>query len=174
MRYGKVKICGCRISVKKHGDCGSRLYNIWRHLKQRCTNKYYYEHYGSKQIKVCAEWQDYKKFKEWALSNGYKDGLSIDRIDYDGDYTPDNCRWANRVLQNANRSLQHNNKSGYRGINWYKRTSKWRARVSKDHKHVELGLFDTVKEALECRNSYIIEHNLPNLIQLYVGEPHET
>ena len=118
---GITKSCGCLqkdivaerlwkhgLSVDANGNT-PRLYGIWRNMKQRCFNskasKYYL--YGGKNIKVYKEWLEYKPFHEWALSNGYKDNLTIDRIDGDKDYCPENCRWATRKQQSRNTSQNH-------------------------------------------------------------------
>jgi len=81
-----------------------RLHNIWTDMKTRCynANTPVFKYYGAKGIKVCDIWKNsFKSFYEWALSNGYEDDLSIDRINYEGDYEPDNCRWAD-LFQQAN------------------------------------------------------------------------
>jgi hypothetical protein len=88
----------------------TRLYSIWKNMKKRC---YYpkhnsYKYYGGKGIKVCDEWlDDYKAFKSWALSSGYNELLSIDRIDINDDYRPENCRWSTPKQQSYNRSTHH-------------------------------------------------------------------
>lgn len=79
----------------KHGDRYSRLYRIWTNMKARCYNTHEpkYQHYGAKGITVCDEWHDYVCFKEWALSNGYDDTLTIDRIRVTGNYCPSNVQF---------------------------------------------------------------------------------
>jgi hypothetical protein len=86
----------------------TRLYNIWKMMRKRCRCKSRsdYKYYGGRGIKVCEEWNrsdGYDSFRKWALENGYKDGLTIDRIDVDKDYSPDNCRWATMLEQSYNR-----------------------------------------------------------------------
>lgn len=111
---GRSKSCGCYHSdimhdVGKvnttHGMSNSRLYRIWRHIINRCNNPSdsSYSNYGQRGITVCDEWLSFDSFMNWALNNGYEDGLSIDRIDTDESYTPDNCRWADDKTQANNR-----------------------------------------------------------------------
>lgn len=107
--------CGCKRGEAhvEHGDNRrhgktARLYSIWRGMLWRCNHKNRSKNsYTKNNIKVCDEWFDYKLFKDWALENGYKDNLSIDRIDYKGDYTPENCRWVSAIEQSNNKSNNH-------------------------------------------------------------------
>ena len=90
----------------KHGGKGTKLYQIWCGIKRRCYKPSCksYSHYGGRGITMCEDWKDdYSVFKEWALSNGYEDGLSIDRIDNNKGYYPENCRWATIKEQNSNK-----------------------------------------------------------------------
>lgn len=114
LQNGNSRSCGCLNSetVTKrnkeratHGDTKTPLYRSWANMKERCTNPAHsgYPYYGGRGIKVCEEWKDYTKFREWALSVGYDydPKWTIDRIDPDGDYCPENCRFLTRQQQNA-------------------------------------------------------------------------
>ena len=99
-------------SPMRHGEHDTRLFNIWRGMKQRCLNpkNVKYKDYGGRGIKICDEWMDYLNFAKWAKSNGYSEVLTIDRIDVDGDYRPGNCRWADMKTQANN--TRRNKKRG--------------------------------------------------------------
>ena len=111
----KTKSCGCLRNEKrfltstKHGHTKGgkipKLYNVWSTMKSRCLNKNNekYHNYGGRGIKVCDEWLEFDPFYRWSKENGYKEGLSIDRIDVNGNYSPDNCRWADIETQSYNK-----------------------------------------------------------------------
>lgn len=109
---GRTKSCGClqkekvSESCKKHGLYGTRLYKIWSNMIQRCSNENNdsYKTYGAKGVFVCEEWKQFDSFCNWAMVSGYSDTLSIDRIENDKGYTPQNCRWATPQEQTDNRS----------------------------------------------------------------------
>lgn len=104
-----VTSCGCKQHYKKHfihGQTNTRLYNIWCRMKSRCNTPTasHYDYYGGRGISVCDEWNSsFIAFYEWALSAGYKNSLSIDRIDPNGNYCPDNCRWVPLIEQSRNK-----------------------------------------------------------------------
>lgn len=117
LKRGNTQSCGCLSREKSserryiHGGKANseRLYSIWKNMNSRCnakesTNEFLYRYYGSKGIAVCDDWKDYKNFKEWAMNNGYTDELTIDRINGNLGYNPENCRWVTRKIQSNNLS----------------------------------------------------------------------
>lgn len=131
---------------------GERLDNIYHGMKQRC---YYPRHkgyklYGGRGITVCDEWKNSSKaFFEWALANGYKDHLTLDRIDSDGNYEPSNCRWISRREQAANRRTKSN--TGVVGVYYHKRSNRYEAHIRIDGVLRHLGSSKSLDEAIAFR-----------------------
>lgn len=119
LRSGHTTSCGCASPFKRtHGGTYERLYSVWCAMKRRCygIRTINYPNYGGRGIRVCDEWRnDYAAFRKWALKNGYEKGLELDRIDVDGNYEPDNCRWVTRQKQSynkrSNRVIEYKGKS---------------------------------------------------------------
>lgn len=116
LRQGTTVSCGCK--TRKHGYANKeRLYQTWKNMRRRCydPNNKRYAQYGGRGIRICSEWDDYAAFRSWAIANGYSDELTIDRVDVDGNYCPENCRWATPKEQannvTRNRVIDYNGKS---------------------------------------------------------------
>ena len=164
--------CHCLRGVT-HGMSRTRIYSIHKGIKQRCrnTNCSIYYKYGEKGIDVCDEWYNsFEAFKDWAFANGYDDKLTIDRIDNNKGYFPENCRWADYTTQNTNMSLLKTNKSGYAGISLANKGKKYVCVISVNNKSKRIGSYNTKKEAVEARNKFIDDNNLPHKKNVYTGE----
>lgn len=153
----KTKSCGCYRLFLRHTQCNThgkthtRLFSVWRGIKQRCNNlnDSSYQYYGGRGITVCEEWKnDFEKFYNWSLANGYTDELTIDRINPDGNYEPDNCRWVNFFIQNINKRPQKN-KTGYPGVR-KKKNDHFDATIRTRKGRVSLGTFLTKEEAFSA------------------------
>ena len=175
VKIGDTKSCGCyskrRTSEthKTHGLGSTKLYNIWTKMKDRILNpkNKAYTDYGGRGITICDEWKnDFMSFYNWAMSNGYEEnkGLSIDRIDNDGNYCPENCRWTTQTIQARNQRIRKNNTSGYRGVSFREDRNKYKAQICVNNKNKGLGYFQTAVEAGIAYNNYIIENNLEGFI----------
>lgn len=112
---GDTTSCGCfatEILIKRnttHGDSSTRLYRIFSGMISRCKypSATEYEDYGGRGITVCDEWKDYNNFKQWAMSNGYTDELTLERNDVNGNYCPNNCKWVTMNEQSNNKRSSH-------------------------------------------------------------------
>lgn len=115
----KAKSCGCnnKTSHTIHGMSHTRIHDTWNHMISRCHNKNhrFYKYYGGRGIKVCEEWigtEGFMRFYDWATKNGYQETLTLDRIDNNKGYSPENCRWVTQSVQNnnkrSNRNIEYN------------------------------------------------------------------
>jgi hypothetical protein len=165
-RIKKIKSCKSCIS-KTHNMSKTKIYGVWVNIKARCLNKNstYFYHYGGRGITICNEWRsDFMSFYNWAIDNGYEEGLSIDRIDVDGNYEPNNCRWETKAVQSSNIRAKgrKNNTSGCKGVSFNKERRKWSASIQYNKKSIFLGLFENKTDAMDCYNNYIKNNKLPH------------
>ena len=141
-------------------------------MLQRCTNPNHkaYKNYGARGITVCEEWLDIKLFIEWAeATHPNIKGYSLDRIDNDKGYSPENCRWADRVTQNTNQRISKDSTYGYKGISF--RGISWIAEIGIGNKSKYIGSFKTIEDAIQARDIFIIQNNLPHKLSTeYVKE----
>jgi hypothetical protein len=148
------------LSNIKHGMHNTHFYQVWADMKTRCSNdnSSQYHYYGGRGIAVCTWWYSFENFRD-DLYDSYlshvevygRDNTSIDRIDVDGDYKPDNVRWTTKQEQARNRRIQSNNNSGCVGVNYRESNAKWRAYICVNRKHITLGTFSTKEEAIRAR-----------------------
>lgn len=165
LKNGTSQSCGCLhremmseiFSTHKMTD--SRLYYIWKGMNARCYVKSHnrYEHYGAKGIVVCDEWKnDFQAFYDWAMQNGYDENAlrnecTIERNDVNGNYCPENCRFASATTQCINQNLRKDNKTGVKGVNWDKNRNKWQAQLQINKKKVLNEHFDNFDDAVKAR-----------------------
>lgn len=167
VKQNKIKSCGCfdgsgdNNPNYKHGLSNHKLQRIYQNIKTRCYNKKSpaYKNYGGRGISVCKEWRnDFSAFFDYVIAlPGYgENGLTLDRIDNNGNYEPGNLRWANGSVQRINSRLRVDNKTGYKGVYFDNHLKKYRAKINV---HIP-GLFESAKLAYEARNQYIKDNKL--------------
>ena len=146
----------------RHGLRSHRLYSVWHDMVRRCTNPKCkdYKDYGARGVSVCDEWLNIETFIN-DMFPIFQEGLSLNRINVNGNYEKSNCRWATKTTQSQNtRLLQSNNKSGYRGVSWHKTNRRWVTTMKVNSKSVHLGSFSNPIDGAKAYDKYIIENNL--------------
>jgi hypothetical protein len=150
-----TKSCGC-LSVEKHtthNKSKTNAYRSWQNMKQRCTNpkNEKFEHYGGRGISICSRWKNFENF--------YNDmgerppNQTLDRIDVNGNYNPDNCRWATRSEQTINRRYPKQT-----GVNWVEKRGKWWVRINVNKRSKHIGYFDNLSKAIEARREAEVKY----------------
>lgn len=183
LRNGHTQSCGClnkeRVleGVLTHGMSYSKIYSIHKAMKGRCYNENneWYKDYGGRGIRMCDDRIKFEMFHEWAKKSGYREGLSIERIDVNGDYEPSNCKWIKPGEQTYNRRMGSNNSTGYSGISLARQGKMFNVRVSSKH----VGSYDTFIEAYRARREaemdtfgkYLYEEpDFNKIMELYTEE----
>lgn len=126
----------------------------YRNMKERCrdTSNKSYSNYGARGIKVCSRWAERKGFWNFVKDMGERpEGYTLDRIDNDGDYSPDNCRWATQSQQKHNTRIYSTNKSGVRGVSFNKASGRWLALIEVSGTRHYLGYYKNIKQAVKAR-----------------------
>lgn len=154
----RARSCGhCKANlnplfIREHKN---RLYHTWSEMRRRCkgkgTNRQYY---GVKGISYCQEWEDFDVFAQWAIDNGYKEDLEIDRIDGNEGYSPENCRWVSHKQNSRNRKAKATNRTGCPGVQLRMRhcgSPSYRAYITVDGKTIHLGTYNSFEDAVASR-----------------------
>lgn len=154
IKPGHTTSCGCfSLEVTtKHGQSGAKAYNSYYHMKGRCYNpsEAGYENYGGRGIKVSERWLE--SFQNFFDDMGEcPEGCSLERIDVNGDYCKENCKWENYSNQAYNQRMSKYNTSGRTGVCWHKAANKWSASIDHMNKQIHLGLFETYDGAVAAR-----------------------
>lgn len=154
---------------KTHGKSGTKIYKIWCDIKQRCfkPKTRSYETYGKLGITMQEDWvNDFKKFYDYVSAlpkynekNLGRNGISIDRINNDGNYKEENLRWSTAKIQARNTKIKRSNTTGYRGVSHSGR-GRYRSYISIDSRYIHLGIRSTAQEAYKLRVTYIKKHKL--------------
>ena len=147
----------CNGTSNKKPNRDHKLYKIWADTKAKlkCTNAHRVS-YLDKNITMCDEWYNsYDNFYDWAIANGYQEGLTIDRIDNNGNYEPSNCRWVNWSIQVVNqRPIKSNNTTGFKGISKLS-DNRWTSMIRYEHRRYILGVYPTALLAAVAYDSFV-------------------
>lgn len=149
--------CGCLFRGKPliyRRTHANKLYNQWSGMIYRCTHEAasHFERYGERGVSVCQEWvESFESFADWSIANGYADSLEIDRIDNNGNYCPENCRWVSHMENSRNRNARKTSKSGVSGVMFREDIQKWRVTIGVNYKRINIGNFDNFEDAVAAR-----------------------
>jgi hypothetical protein len=136
-----------------------KIYLVWKGIKNRCTNQNNkdYKHYGLRGITITEQWLSYDVFYNWAIDNGYKEGLQIDRFNNDGNYEPDNCRFVEPLINRLNKRVT--GKSKYKGVCFHKGNKKFVAVYNYNKTSICLGYYDKEEDAAKAWNIEAMKHD---------------
>lgn len=160
LKYRQVLSCGCMWHEDKHGMSDDRVYNIYKQMKQRCYNPNHpsFNEYGGRGIKICERWlESFESFWE-DMEDGYSETLTLDRIDVNGGYYKENCRWVTKSIQGFNQRKRSTNSSGKTGVSFSKRSNKWRAYITFEGKSIHLGVYQDFEAAVKARENAELEY----------------
>jgi len=144
-----------------------KLHLVWHSMNYRCKKdgRAMATRHGARGISVSDDFSTFKKFYTWAITNGYREGLSIDRRDNNKDYSIGNCRWTTKNVQGRNSVVIHTtNSSGYRGVSLHRATGRFAAYIRVNNKKKHLGYYITTLEAAKVYDKYVIDHKLEHNI----------
>lgn len=171
---GKTKSCGCitrELTTKrntKHGKRYTREHRAWCAMKNRCNNENAtgYENYGGRGIKVCERWD--KSFLDFFDDMGEMPSgdLTLERINPDCDYTPDNCKWATKYEQARNKRMFRNNKSGFKGVCYSEQTRSWIAYWNDDTGKQKRRSFSSNKYGMQTAKNLAVKERITQLNKL--------
>ena len=168
--------CGCyhdevSRTKKKHGLCEDKSYSVWAGMRDRCKNKnsVEYKNYGARGIKVCEEWdKSFESFYKWYSSqdNFREKDYTLDRIDVNGNYSPENCRLADKHTQGANKRKTKANTSGFVGV-YKNKDGGWVSRITINYEEYRLGTYKTAEEGHIARVKFLRKNNLTEYPDYY-------
>jgi hypothetical protein len=147
------------VMPETHQKIRRKLYNSWRAMKERCDNQKNkrYSSYGGRGISYDYKWDSFSGFYA-DMGDSYIEGYTLDRIDVDGDYNKQNCRWATNTEQCYNQRKRKDNTTGKPGVGFHKKNQKWTAYISINRKQIYLGSFDNFLDAVSARNIAEIDY----------------
>lgn len=169
VRFGKIKSCGCLHQDNtverntKHNKSKTRTYSIWKGMKRRCLSpsRPRFKDYGRRGITVCDRWRN--SYDNFLTDMGEAPiNYTLERIDNEKGYSPDNCKWASYLEQSHNQRMRTTNTSGYRGVYYCKTVKRWKAQINHAGKRLFSKSFKTITQAVVARNEFIIDNNLPH------------
>ena len=172
LHTGRLKLLRGVEPSEQHNKSNTRLYQIWRNMRKKCNNKNHldYKYYGARGISYCPDWEKFSAFEQWAVNNGYNENAArgectLDRIDVNGNYEPNNCRWVDSEIQSINRRPY--GKYPYYGLSFD--GSYYCISVVSHRRQFYIGKTKNIKEIpklLMLRNLYILENNLKNSVNI--------